>query len=306
MTATIWNGNGAAPSSTKGWTPILITAVTAGNVSTPAEITATGHGCNTGDTVEVFGTGQAGIDGVNQITKIDANHFYLNGTQSEGSTGAVTAYAFNYEIQPAFQFPSDGTLADANDVVALGEGLSNAIPYLYRRAGKWSTKGIYQVVLNSSFAPIGTAWSTNSITSTTFADLANTTTSTTAFGNGAYAPVVTTTDWLDITWTGSIEVYNTTSLQTLFTGIAGALGGGTRIIPTGQGAQFPSILLSSGPLIVPFTLRAWGLASYFGASSAGTLSLSIQAAKSVSGDGTDTVGLFGPSSLLVNHYGYNV
>lgn len=303
---TIFNGDGAVPFATRPWLPIAITAVTAGTGSVPIEITATAHGCNTGDTVEIFGTGQVDVDTVSQITVIDANHFYLNGTQSEGTTTSVTAYAFNYEIQPAFQIPANGELADMGSVAPTLEGLSNAIPYLYKRCGHWSLKGIYNNTLNASFAPIGTAWSTNSISSTSFADLTSTVVSGTGFGNGAYAPVIEVTDWLDITWTGSIEVYNTTALQTMYTGIGGALGGGTRTIPAGQGTQFPSILLSSGPLIVPFTLRAWGFPLYFGASAGGTLALSILAAKSVSADGSNTVGLFGPSALVVNHYGTNV
>jgi hypothetical protein len=160
MTVVGFNGNGTLVSPTKG--AGVRVAISAVANTTPIEVTTSGaHGFNTSDTIEQEGTG--GIaDGQYQITKVDSTHYLLNGTTANGTASA--GYAIDYELQPGIQIPSPG---DAASMVTLAPCLQapiNALPFLYRRAGKWRFYNEYNIAIgNQTTLPMSSnPWSTNS------------------------------------------------------------------------------------------------------------------------------------------------
>lgn len=135
-------GNGTIPTVTYG-------ARTRGAISswtntTPITVTGGSGSFNTGDTVEIEGTGV--IDGQYQITITNPGPptFVLNGTVAPGSAGSGVGYVYNYQIQPAMVLPNSGDLAQAGDVSIVGQAASNVIPFLYRLQGKWRIFDIFQ------------------------------------------------------------------------------------------------------------------------------------------------------------------
>ena len=106
---------GTIPSATTG-AQVRVAIVSSTNAS-PIVVDATSHGFNTGDSIEIEGhVTNTASNGQWQITKVDANHFALNGSTGNG-VGGATGYAIDYQLQPALQIPSPG---DAASMVTLG------------------------------------------------------------------------------------------------------------------------------------------------------------------------------------------
>ena len=137
---TVFNGNGTLVSPTTGANTII--SITSISTATPQVVTGGTHGFNTGDTVEV--QGNSGLaNGLWQITVLSPTTYALNGSPGGFGTGGTGGYAIDYELQPAYQGPADGELADAGTLLPIVEGLSNLAPFLYRAAGQYRTYGYY-------------------------------------------------------------------------------------------------------------------------------------------------------------------
>lgn len=133
MAVTGYAAQGTIPVPTSPYNRIAIVSST--NAS-PIVVTATGHGFNTGDSIEIEGhLTNTEANGQWQILVLDANRFSLLGSNGNG-VGSATGYAIDYQVQPAYGIPAPG---DPASMVTLGpvlEGLANPTPFLYRRAGK--------------------------------------------------------------------------------------------------------------------------------------------------------------------------
>ena len=174
--STVASGQGTlvAPQSGAG----IRQAITVHN-TTPIEITCTGHGFLTGDTVEQEGAAVAAANGVFQITRIDANTYSLNGTTASGS--GAQGYAVDYELTPATTIPANGDLIDATVTGAALESCINPQPFLYRRMGKWRLYNQYIINGGAIIPPVYSApWSTN-----------------TAFSSASVTPLASTTYTLE-------------------------------------------------------------------------------------------------------------
>jgi hypothetical protein len=263
MADTIWNGQGTLVTPTSGaGTRKAISAV---DNTTPIKVHATAHGFLTGDTIEQEGT--SGIaDGQFQITKVDANSYILNGTTAAGA--ATTGFAIDYELQPAFRMPANGTLADVNDVIALGEGLSNPVPFLYRRAGKLRLYNQYYIQNDWFTTPFNSnPWFTvNNFTSTSAIILAGTTATMQASSDTtSIPPYFVDGDLLELSVSGTIATVTHTGPQNAFI----QLGLGITVNGVLQSVVgLPSVMLSAyyavqggsdpgGPLPQPFSLSGW-------------------------------------------------
>jgi hypothetical protein len=145
--STVWNGSGTAVSTTAGAATRL--AIVSSTDASPIVVTTGTHGYHTGDTIEIEGHAtNTAANGQWQITVQSTTTFVLNGSTGNG-VGGATGYSINYELLPALQMPANGVVADVNDVITLGQGLSNVAPFLYRRSGKWRIYNEY------SFAGLG-------------------------------------------------------------------------------------------------------------------------------------------------------
>jgi hypothetical protein len=210
MSATKWNGNAAAVTPTSGYARKTVAGAT--NAS-PIVMNVVAHGFNTGDSVEQEGIGgNTAANGLFQITRVDANHYNLNGTTGNGAYTSG-GYAIDYELQPALSMPTNGTLADVNDVVAMGEGLSNPAPYLYRAAGKWKLYNqFYGLTGNILYTQDQTApyYSAN-VTSATQAEISSSGNSPVTLESlsdtpSGPVPIIGAADLLEFNITGSILV----------------------------------------------------------------------------------------------------
>jgi len=116
-------------------TPIVIQTV-APHLFTPGAAT---------DTVEVEGhLINTNANGVWQISVIDATHFSLDGSAGTGGgPGGQTGYAVDWSVNPAITIPSDGDLSQAAAWNPAVESLSNMVPFLNRRIGKYRLYDIY-------------------------------------------------------------------------------------------------------------------------------------------------------------------
>ena len=266
MSTTIWNGNGTLVSATKG-AGVRVAIASIANTSPIAVTTLGVHGFNTEDSVEIEGT--SGVaDGQYQITKVDGTHFLLNGTTANGTSGS--GYIVDYELQPAYQMPANGTLADVNDVITLGEGLSNPIPYLYRRTGKWRLYNQYYIN-NAWFSSpfVSNPWSTNNnFTSVTVTPMASsTTTFESSSDTTSIPPVFAVGDLLEIST--SFTISTTTHTGTQYAAIEvgfGLVQGGSLLSTIG----IPSVLVQANYLNGGSFLTPCHVSGFFGPLVAGS------------------------------------
>ena len=134
--------------------PPKLIAITGATNANPINITATNHGFNTGDKVFISGVlGNTNANGGYTITKVDANHFTLNGRAGNGSyTSGGTVYSYTALPKSPYgnTIPAGSgitghiliQIVDANgvardvttEVLSLGmtEGEPNAVFYLQR------------------------------------------------------------------------------------------------------------------------------------------------------------------------------
>lgn len=138
--STTYSGDGTVPSATRPWNRQAISSST--NTS-PIQLVIPSHGFNSGDTISVEGhLTNTNANGLHSILRIDANTISLNGTTGTAAGGA-TGYALDYEVQPQITIPSDGDLVNASSVDPALEASRDIIPYLFRRAGRYSLFDVY-------------------------------------------------------------------------------------------------------------------------------------------------------------------
>ena len=253
---TAWNGNGSIPFATSG-AGVRIPIAGVSN-ATPQVVTTTfPHGYLTGDTVAQEGTGGV-ADGTYQITRTGTNTYILNGTTASGTAGSG-GYAIDYEIQPAFSFPANGVLADANDVVALGEGLSNAIPWMYSRTGQYRLYNEYELAGGNTTVPfLSNLYSSNSpFTATTFVALASTTVTMQSLQalNSTIAPVWASGDLLEYSVNGTAYLnMGLSSADAFLVDVGPALIEGSTIYPlNGSTIGQPSGVSGQTTFVYPFS-----------------------------------------------------
>ena len=216
--STVWNGNGTLVSPTVSAGTRL--AIVSSTNASPIVVTTGTHGYNTGDSVEIEGHAtNTAANGQWQITVKSPTTFALNNSTGNG-VGGATGYCIDYELQPALTMPANGVIADINDVIALGEGLSNPAPFLYRLAGKWRLYNEYNLLGAGTLTLpyYSSPWSVNNnFTSTTPAVLASTTLT--------FASASSTTSIPPVFNSGDLIVYNisTTAYITTHTGTQNAL-----------------------------------------------------------------------------------
>jgi hypothetical protein len=148
--STVYYGDGTQPTPVKG--ALAAVNIESSTDATPIVIqTFSAHGFTNGsgnptDTVEIEGhLVNTNANGVWQITVIDATHYALDGSTGTGAgAGGATGYAHNYSIAPAQTLLSDGDLAGASGLNPPVENLTNVVPFIYRRLGKYRLYDIYQ------------------------------------------------------------------------------------------------------------------------------------------------------------------
>lgn len=162
--STPYNADGTVPQASNPWVraPILDSTNAA-----PIVLHVVAHGYTEGDTVGVEGHDvNTNANGLHTIHVVDADHFWLVGTTGNG-VGGTTGYTIDYSVNPVITLPSDGDLVNASSVDPALEALFNTVPYLYRRAGKYSLFDVYHSsAVASANAPFAIAKAFNTVTLT--------------------------------------------------------------------------------------------------------------------------------------------
>lgn len=168
------NGDGTVPASTSGWVQHVISSST--NAS-PIAVTFCSPTCfNEGDTIEIEGhLVNTAANGSWRVHVTGANTVTLPGSTGNG-VGGLTGYAIDYSVNPLLQVADDGDGANASNLNTAYEGILNFVPYLYKRAGKYS---LYdrQVIASAggTLASFGTPFgSATSLTSATWTKITGT------------------------------------------------------------------------------------------------------------------------------------
>jgi hypothetical protein len=154
--STTYNANGTIPAVTQPltWAIDSSTATTPIVVSVGAAI----HGFATGDTVEITAHDQANANGLWVITVTGVSTFSLDGSTSSG-VGTATGIVQDYSVNPLITIPADGDAASASSVNPAFEGIFNAVPFLYQRAGAWRVYAEDFVAVAGLPWPATLAWS---------------------------------------------------------------------------------------------------------------------------------------------------
>lgn len=185
--AELVNGDGTIPQATGGWAQKVISSST--NTSPISVTFCSAHCSNEGDTW--------GIEGHQVNTNANGNwRVHVTGTQTlqlVGSTGngvgGLTGYGIDYSVNPLIQVADDLEAANASNNNTPIEALANVVPYLYKRAGKYS---LYdrQVITSAggTLASYPNSWTSLSISSGTWTVLPATET--------LYPNAIGTTDFL--------------------------------------------------------------------------------------------------------------
>ena len=148
--STTYNANGTIPAVTA---PVVV-AIGASSATSPIVITTTAlHGFATGDTVEITAHDQTAANGLWVITVLTTATFSLDGSVFIGAGGA-TGIAQDYSVNPLITIPADGDAASASSVNPAFEGIFNAVPFLYQRAGAWRVYAEDFVAVGGGFPPI--------------------------------------------------------------------------------------------------------------------------------------------------------
>jgi hypothetical protein len=260
--ATVYNGNGSLVSATSG--AGNRTAINSSTNAAPIAVSATAHGYNTGDSVEIEGhLTNTAANGFWQITRIDANTFSLNGSTGNG-VGGATGYSIGYELQPAYTIPAGGELLDPGVSGALFEGIANVAPWLYRAAGKFKIYNYYQSSFAGASAVGAAPWYTDNAVVVTGTWLSNAglriTLKSIAANPSGPDPYLGASDILVVTASVSVAVADVT--QPLNSADAFGIGmtmGGTNIrgqVLLAQSAPYPSPPSYNVQSIAPITITA--------------------------------------------------
>lgn len=133
--STTYNANGTIPAVTA---PVVV-SIGGSTATTPIVVSALGaslHGFATGDTVEITAHDQTAANGLWVVTVISPSTFSLDGSVFSG-VGTPTGIAQDYSVNPLITIPADGDAASASSVNPAFEGIFNAVPFLYQRAGAY-------------------------------------------------------------------------------------------------------------------------------------------------------------------------
>lgn len=134
--STQYNPDGSIPAATKPWAQVPISSSTNAN---PIVITTSGnHGFTNGDTVGIEGHAtNTNANGLWPVTVLSLTTFSIPATGN--GVGGATGYCVDYSVNPLFTLPADIVdLMNVSSVNPALEGLGNAIPFLYKRAGQFS------------------------------------------------------------------------------------------------------------------------------------------------------------------------
>lgn len=289
--AELVNGDGTIPQATGGWAQKLISSST--NTSPITVTFCSAHCSNEGDTW--------GIEGHTVNTNANGNwRVHVTGTQTlqlVGSTGngvgGATGYGIDYSVNPLIQVGDDGDAASASNNNTPIEALANVVPYLYKRAGKYS---LYDRRVIASAG--GTL--TNPGNWSLWGPIADSTWSTIVATETTYPNVVNVGDYLVIEITavdrtaGAYDVGYAVTLS--YNGGAYALGGSF------DGNGTPAWMTAASSLRIPFTARYEGLATVKTANANG-LSIALAAIQKSGGSASGV--LSGPYQIVVTHYRSN-
>jgi len=256
--STVYSGNGTLISPTTG--AGVRKAISAVANTTPIAITCTGHGYNTGDTIEQEGT--SGIaDGQYQITKTSANAYTLNNTTAGGT--ASTGYSIDYELLPATTIPANGDLVDMGPLGAALEGSINPQSFLYRRQGKFRLYNQYPIVGGNFISTpfYSNPWSTNTnFTSTSVVALASSTLTLESLSDTtSIPPVFASGDLFEISMNFTAVTLTHTGTQNALIEIGfGLVQNGSLLSTAGLPNAFVNAnYLTGGYVATPVALSGW-------------------------------------------------
>lgn len=285
-------GDGSQPAPV---TTTRINIASSTNATPIVVTTATNHGFSAagGDTVEVEGhLVNTAANGVSQITWLSPTTFSLNGSVGNG-VGGATGYVDDYEVSPAQTFPLDGENVDSSTSNPPLENLTNAVPFLYRRAGKYR---LYDIYTGGAGTDGGSAWATGTLTTNSFVNL-TTGTALLGFAGGAHSPVLQATDILLATITTSLLI---TFAGSTTISLAASIAGGTYISTVLCSEVWQPTAGDSGIGIIG---ASWS--GIYAGGGTGVFDFGMVARLTPGSAGSSAVALEPPWRLIVQHYRQN-
>lgn len=167
--SSIYNPNGTLPTPPSNAGAQNRFNILSSTNASPIVVTfASSTGIQNGDTIEIEGhLTNTAANGLWVATLVSGSTVYsLNGSTGNG-VGGNTGWATDYTLNPLLTIPSDGDLINAATVNTPIEGISNAIPFLYRGLGKYRFYDSYTTTYgtNSGGPPV---WSTTTTGSATY------------------------------------------------------------------------------------------------------------------------------------------
>jgi hypothetical protein len=292
----LYNPNGTAPAPTTGANNR--TAILSSTNAAPIQVTmSSAPGWNDQDTVEFEGHAtNTGVNGVFVVTQISGTIYSLNGSTGV-AVGGATGYGTDYSLTPAFTVIGDGDLLQASALNPPVEGVANYGPFLYRLAGKYR---LYNVFSGGRVADtdLVTAWSSLSVTSTSFNDL---TSGTALLGLPSPTPVLAASDVLDIHFIGTAQHQAVVSgTSTISLGLSASLGFGSPANALIAGStQFVDFVLDG---LTNLSFTRVSLRATIGATQ-GPFQIGLQAAKA--GSANATIIMVGSYKILAYQYRLN-
>lgn len=201
--------------------------------SNPSVVQTTApHGLSTNDYVDISGHQlNAAINGVNQITVIDATHFSVPvaGTGAGGNTGLVSPMSM---LPDTYSIPSDGDADAAASVNVALENLGDRTAKLFAYTGAFKLANIAPV----SHEPVSqqTVWFTAGVSN--------------AGGWTALSSLIQTVnvnagDWIEVDFSGTVQTAPDTSAGTAEFSL------GYKITPPGAGPPAPTKIAGSGQTV---------------------------------------------------------
>jgi hypothetical protein len=168
----IWNPDGSVPFPVTGAQTRVAVASVVFNIGTGIVVTTqAANGYQDGDTIELEGVYNSGsttvlsaINGVYSIGYINTTQFILNTSATLAATQSNTGFTIDYSVNPVFQLMGDGDALKASNLNPAIQGATNAIPFLYRKSGKYRLHDIYAATIGTARA----TWSSTTTTSTSY------------------------------------------------------------------------------------------------------------------------------------------
>ena len=141
--------------------------ITSSTNASPIKITlATPTAFNDQDMVEIQGhQTNTAANGVWQMSKIDSQNFFLNGSTGNGIGGA-TGTAQDFSLMPYPSVMGDGDALNATNLNTSIEGIANSAPFLYRMCGAYRMINSYTATFGDIASSVPTYGSTTTASST--------------------------------------------------------------------------------------------------------------------------------------------